>query len=330
MVTLSLPQLTVHDLARELDEKYLDWAGGGEDSIYNMYLNPQIGVDELDEALFWREHARGTEGIFGLPGVGKTLLLTATGLKISHYFMRPVVSDYHVKQAFIDEVRADASVLAEIKAKVIRVEWVKGLHPELSNDKALNDFIAQMTTSIIERAYTYIDEDTILKDMQEIDKLARNKDMSTQDKMEWVVGGKGSNGVKLHGATLLISEIDRWVNCRRTGTSINSLITDLFKRWRHYDILVAGDCVDKYDLDRQRIVPRFSCIVYPHPLGNHQFEYLFKSVQRLTKGGVIHQALNERIDLDGREFYGYYQTQNPIALEPTFRLRESKEKKGNN
>jgi hypothetical protein len=285
MVSVIEQPQTVEGLASEIAEVYLDWSGGDQgESIYAMPLNPKVRIDELEEALFWRAHARGTIGIFAPPGGGKTLLLTLIGLKMNYFFQRPVVMDYYPKQRFIDQVGKEN--------------------------------------------FTYIDEDTLLQDLQEIDKLARHKDwnLSKEKKTEWVIEGKGSSGIKLHGCSLLLSEIDRWVNCRRTGTKINELITDLFKRWRHYDIMVAGDCVDKADLDRQRIANRFSTTVYCNPLPDNMFRYIFKSVEELTRGGVRHVAKTERLMVDGRDVYGYYFSRNPIALSPTLRLKEPKQR----
>lgn len=261
-------------------DSYLDYTRQDEEeNIYSLPLNPKIKPWELEEAKFWRDYARGKIGIFALEGTGKTLLLIAIAIKMHHFFLRPIVLDFHPRQALIDMVGEDN--------------------------------------------FHYVDEEMLLDDLRQADKVARDEEWNIRatslEKEKWVLSGKGNSGVKLQGCTFGMSEIDRWCNRRRCMSKINHLVTPLFTQWRHNDILIVGDCNDIKYLDPQRIGSKFSTIVYPVPLGNHQFSYVFKSVQRLTKNGVEYTPRVDRLVLDGRDFYPYYRTRNPIAIDPSMR-----------
>ncbi len=287
MVTTMLPSnITVGKLYNELAERYLDFSNR-EHSIYALPLNPNLSLDELEDAKFWRAYARGTMGVFAPPRTGKTLFLIIVAAKMCRYFMRPVVMDFHPRQKFIDYVG--------------------------------------------EENITYIDEKTLLEDMQEIDKLSRDKgwNMTADDRTEWVVQGKGSNRVKLFGCTLLLSEMKKWTGCRRTGTKINELIGYLFDRWGHQDLLIAGDAQRAMDLDRQQIGPAFTITVQPKPLGDDFFEYIIKSTGELGKGGMNYAATTRIYTIDGRDWFEFYWTRNPVALPPSLRVKESKKIGGN-
>jgi hypothetical protein len=268
----------------ELAERFLDLSGfyeSEDDKLYAMALNPHLAISELEEALFWRDIARGFVGIFGDPGSGKTLLLTAAQLKLYYYFIRPILSDYLPTQAFVDRV---------------------------------------------EGRFTFIDEEILLTELESVDKLAKNKgfNLSAPQRAEWLAEGKGGK-IKLHGCTLALSEIDRWLNCRRTATEINRVLTDMIKQFRHLDIGLWGDCVDIMDLDRQRAVPRFSTIVQATPLGNDYFQYEFRTSRKLTRKGTVFGLEKCKYVLYGPDWYKFYRTRNPVALAPKFMSKKKRQ-----
>lgn len=280
MTTMAKP-ITVEELA----ERFLDLSGfyeSEDDKLYAMPLNPNLSISELDEALFWRDIARGFIGIFGDPGSGKTLLLTAAQLKLYYYFLRSVLSNYLPTQLFLDQVKGH---------------------------------------------YTFVDEEILLDELESIDKLARNKgfNLTAPQRAEWLAEGKGGK-IKLHGCTFAISEIDRWVNCRRTGSEIDRVITDMVKDFRHLDLGLWADCVDIMDLDRQRAVPRFSTIVQAMPLGNDYYQYEFRSSKKLGRKGTTFGMDKRQYILYGPDWYKYYRTRNPIPIAPKLLKRRSKSK----
>jgi hypothetical protein len=316
----------------ELANRFLDLSGfyeSEDDKLYAMPLNPNLRVDELDEAIFWRDITRGFVGIFGDPGSGKTLLLTAAQLKMNYYFMREMLSDYWPKQPFVDQVQKVARSYWEPRGELLYQNWLQSASPEdvaklKSKDKSA--LINSLTAQKIEGSYGYIDEEKLLDELQSVDKLAKDKafNLSEKEKAEWVAGGKGGTGIRLHGRTLALSEMDRWLNCRRTASEINNLITNMVKQFRHLDLGLWGDCVDIMDLDRQRAVPRFSTIIQATPLGNGYFEYHFRTSRKLTSKGTVFEASKRKYTLYGPDWYKFYSTRNPVALSPKLKKRDEK------
>lgn len=127
--------------------------------------------------------------------------------------------------------------------------------PIVADFHATPEFIAK-----VDGNFTFIDEDIFLEQLKEVDALAKRHgvQLSNEDRSQWMIDGKVPGSMKLRGCTLVFDEPDRWTDARRTSSNTAMVVSDLFKRWRHYDMLVVMSTPDIMDLDRKRVVKRFT------------------------------------------------------------------------
>ena len=199
--------------------------------------------------------------------------------------------------------------------------------------------------------FTFVDENIIMEQLAEVDRLSKRDTTRAEDKSQWIVDGKC--GTKFRGCTFIADEPDRLMDKRRNSADITLLVTDWFKRWRHLDISLVCSTPDPMDLDR-RASNRFIFSTFCEPLmvppayedylllcqqqglepnidefvlwvaeQMELFEakempalwyrYTIKRIRRVTASTVVDEADCFQITVFAPNFWKYFITDNPPA-----------------
>lgn len=102
--------------------------------------------------------------------------------------------------------------------------------------------------------FSFIDNEIILEQCRLIHQMTKQNPKAIQGKDQWVIDGKGTI---LRHCSVGKDEADKDADRRRSSSNQNIAETDWFKRWRHFDILLAHATPYPDDMDRKRALERY-------------------------------------------------------------------------
>jgi hypothetical protein len=183
--------------------------------IFDMPLNPTLTQSELIEALVLRDYARGT------------MLIYAANEKA-----------------------------AVGSGKTTFVVWLgKKLYRMFFRPVIFDFWPTQKFIDLVDGNFTFIDEDIVLQQMKEIQKMTKINPKAMEGKDQWVMNGQ--TGTVLRNCSVFKDEADKNADSRRTSSNMNIAETDWFKRWRHFNILLGHATPFPADMDRKRALERY-------------------------------------------------------------------------
>jgi hypothetical protein len=166
--------------------------------------------------------------------------------------------------------------------------------------------------------YTLVDPESMMEFIIKTEELAKKKikDFKTEEeKQDWTIDGLANYGIVLRNSVMELDEFDVWANNRRSGSKVNDMIQGIFKRHRHYKILIVGACPDEHDLDK-RVAPRLNYKVYCSPVDSmpDHFFYEFVTVSGMGIAGIRRISESRTFTLYGRPIYPLFWTDAPTAV----------------
>ena len=225
-------------------------AGYDDSDIGELHLqiNPNLTEWEMDDALFWRDYARGIILINGREGQGKGMLAHMLAFKFNRYFGLGVVSDSHPRPIFGELVGGYAPFSEEFLVDQL-------------------DRMTEVATGQIIRDYEKweCEECGAIREF----KIGRNGHHKCQECKGIMVEAKESDDlvkphvdsegrwissrgeVFIHRAVWLLDEFgSKYMNRRNPHRPIQrTLLFDVFPTWRHLECVILGMTTDSDDLD---------------------------------------------------------------------------------
>lgn len=113
----------------------------------------------------------------------------------------------------------------------------------------------QKFIDLVDGNFTFIDNEIVLQQMKQIHQLTKVNPKAIEGKDQWIVDGK--SGTTLRNCSVGKDEADKDADCRRSSSNQNVAETDWFKRWRHFNILLAHATPFPGDMDRKRALERY-------------------------------------------------------------------------
>lgn len=225
-------------------------AGYDDSDIGELHLtiNPNLSEWEMEDALFWRDYARGIILINGSPGQGKGMLAHMLAFKFNRYFGLQVVSDSRPRPLFGELVGGYAPFSEEFLVDQMDRQT------EVATGRIIRDYEIWECEECGARREFKIGKNGYHKcqECKGLMGLAKEPEDIVQPHVtndgKWI-SSRGE--VFIHRAVWLLDEFgSKYMNRRNPHRPIQrTLLFDVFPQWRHLECVILGLTTDSDDLD---------------------------------------------------------------------------------
>lgn len=177
--------------------------------------------------------------------------------------LNPTLSESELQEALVLRDYARGLMLiysADEKAavgsgKTTFMVWLfKKLYRLFFRPSVMDFYPTQKFIDFVDGNFAFMDNEILMEQMKLIHSMTKMNPKAFLGKDQWVVDGKGTI---LRNCSVGKDEADKDADRRRSSSNQNIAETDWFKRWRHFNILLAHATPFPDDMDRKRALERY-------------------------------------------------------------------------
>ncbi len=259
-----------------------------------------VDEEEIEDALFWKDYARGVMLVSGAAGQGKDMTAHMIAYKLHRYFGLTVVSDTPPRSLFGDYVPFSEAFLADQLDRMYEVATHTVPH-----EKYINNMANKL------KSFGYKPKEALEKAMLEEEKYTETP--RVDEKTGKWISSRGE--VFIRNAVWLLSEFGaKYMNIEQPHSPITkTILYNIFPIWRHLNCVIIGNTQEVKDINRRcepKITAEIRCtrMLYKPDPSRLLFQANLRSLKYISSMGELEYSGNKvPLRVDGskiREFLG--------------------------